>query len=158
MGAKKKNLSSFNKAVIPSAKQMRFGIVVSEWNEEVTEALYNGCVDTLLKNGAKEKNINRINVPGSFELTLGAQKLAMKKNIDAVICLGSVIQGETRHFDFICTAVAHGITTLNVVYNKPIIFGVLTTENMQQAMARSGGKHGNKGAEAAVTAIKMLAI
>lgn len=159
MASTLKNLSDFSSfSKIPSAKNIRFGIVVAEWNSEVTGALYKGAVETLIKYGAKEKNITTITVPGSFELTLGAQKLAAKKTIDAVITLGCVIQGETRHFDFICDAVANGITNLNIKYNKPVIFGVLTTNTQQQAKDRSGGKHGNKGDEAAVTAIKMVLI
>jgi 6,7-dimethyl-8-ribityllumazine synthase len=112
----------------------------------------------LLKYGAAEKNIVSVQVPGSFELSLGAQKMAEKTEIDAVICLGCVIQGETRHFDFICQAVADGITNVGLKYNKPVIFGVLTPNTQEQAMDRAGGKHGNKGDEAAITAIKMLAI
>lgn len=137
---------------------MRFGIVVSEWNTEITGALCQGAFDTLIKYGAKPSNIVREYVPGSFELTLGAQLMAMRHEFDAVICLGCVIQGETRHFDFICQAVAQGITNLNIEYNLPIIFGVLTPDTMQQAIDRAGGKHGNKGDEAAVTAIKMVAL
>lgn len=157
MPSKKKNISKHNSAKVPSAKKLRVGIVVSEWNPEITEALYDGALSTLLKYGAKKKNIIRTNVPGSFELTLGAQRFC-KKKMDAVICLGCVIQGETKHFDFICDAVANGITELNIKYNIPVIFGVLTTDNMSQALARAGGKHGNKGVEAAVTAIKMAGI
>lgn len=134
----------------------KFGIVVSEWNDQVTESLLTGAVETLLKHGVKKENIFRKNVPGSFELTLGAQWLAEIKEIDAVICLGCVIQGETRHFDFICDAVAHGITNVGLKFNKPVIFGVLTPDTLQQALDRAGGKHGNKGDEAAITAIKML--
>jgi 6,7-dimethyl-8-ribityllumazine synthase len=122
----------------------------------VTEALYSGAVETLLQQGAGRENIIRKTVPGSFELTLGAQWLAEKNSIDAVICLGCVIQGETPHFDYICQAVAHGITNVGLKYNKPVIFGVLTTLTLQQALDRAGGKHGNKGDEAAATAIKML--
>lgn len=143
---------------MPSAKGMRFALVVSEWNDEITYALRDGAIDTLLKYGAKEKNISVYYVPGSFELTAGAKWLADTKKYDAVICLGCVIQGETRHFDFICNAVAIGLTDLNTTYTIPFIFGVLTPENMQQAKARAGGKHGNKGVEAAVTAIKMVAL
>jgi 6,7-dimethyl-8-ribityllumazine synthase len=158
MSSKNKNLSDYNKATVASAKAMRVGIVVAEWNKEITEALYLGALNTLKKHGAKEKNITRINVPGSFELTLGAQMLARKKNIDAVICIGCVIQGETKHFDFICSAVAAGITQLNIIYQKPIVFGVLTPNNYKQAEERAGGKHGNKGVEAAITAIKMTTV
>jgi 6,7-dimethyl-8-ribityllumazine synthase len=143
---------------IPNAKAMRFGIVVSEWNHEITLALKDGAYNTLIKHGAEPDNILISFVPGSYELTLGAQLQLETQDVDAVICLGCVIQGETRHFDFICDAVAHGITNLNIKYLKPVIFGVLTPNNQQQAIDRAGGKHGNKGDEAAATAIKMLAL
>lgn len=135
---------------------MRFGIVVSEWNHEITLALKDGAYHTLIQHGALPENILISFVPGSYELTLGAQLLLETKAIDAVICLGCVIQGETRHFDFICDAVAHGITNLNIKYNTPVIFGVLTPNDQQQAIDRAGGRHGNKGDEAAATAIKMV--
>ena len=137
---------------------MSFGIVVSSWNREITENLYEGAIHTLLKAGAKKERLIRKDVPGSFELCLGAQFFAEYTNVDAVICLGCVIQGETRHFDFICSAVSNGLITLNLKYNKPFIFGLLTPDNLQQAKDRAGGKHGNKGDEAAVTAIQMLAL
>lgn len=156
MSSQDKNLSSFEGSEIKSAAEFRFGIVWSEWNHEITNALYKGAYDTLIKHGAKPDNIISKTVPGSFELVLGAQRLAMQLTVDAVICIGCVIQGETKHFDFICNAVANGITDLNIKHNKPVIFGVLTPDNMQQAIDRAGGKHGNKGEEAAVTAIKML--
>ena len=136
----------------------RFSIVVSEWNTEVTEALFSGAVETLVQLGVQKKNIIRTDVPGSFELSLGAQWQAQKDDVDAVICLGCVIQGETRHFDFICDAVANGITQVNLKYDKPVVFGVLTTDNQKQALDRAGGRHGNKGDEAAATAVKMLTI
>jgi 6,7-dimethyl-8-ribityllumazine synthase len=158
MSSALKNLSEFNTNNLPNITGKRFAIVVSEWNTDVTHALYNGAYETLLKYGAAEKNIVSVQVPGSFELSLGAQKMAEKTEIDAVICLGCVIQGETRHFDFICQAVADGITNVGLKYNKPVIFGVLTPNTQEQAMDRAGGKHGNKGDEAAITAIKMLAI
>jgi len=158
MSTKNKNLSAYNPNEIPSAKGMIFGIVVSDWNSNITHALLEGAYETLKKHGAKKDNIIVKHVPGTFELTLGAQFMAEYADLDAVICLGCVIQGETRHFDFICQSVTHGITELNMNYNIPFIFGVLTTENMDQASARSGGKHGNKGVEAAVTAIKMAAL
>lgn len=151
-----KSLSAHSSKNIQDISSKKFAIIVSEWNEEVTEALYSGAYQTLLDNGAKKENIVRKNVPGSFELTLGAQWCAQDESIDAVICLGCVIQGETRHFDFICDAVAHGITNVGLKYNKPVIFGVLTPDTQKQAMDRAGGKHGNKGDEAAITAIKML--
>lgn len=158
MSSSNKNLSTFEGTKIPDASSYKFGVVYAEWNYEVTNALKEGAIKTLLENGAKKENIIVKEVPGSFELTLGAQYLAEYSNVDAVICLGCVIQGETRHFDFICDAVAQGITNLNIKYNKPFIFGVLTPDNQQQALDRAGGKHGNKGDEAAVTAIKMLGL
>lgn len=134
----------------------KFAIVVAEWNEEITEALYEGAVAGLTGNGVKKSNIVRKNVPGSFELSLGGLWMAEEKKIDAVICLGCVIQGDTPHFDYICQAVAYGITEAGLKTRKPVIFGVLTTLNKQQALDRAGGKLGNKGEEAAITAIKML--
>lgn len=158
MSSVNKNLSQVEGSAVPSAQAFKFGIVYSEWNSEITMALKTGAEKTLLNNGALPENIFVKQVPGSFELTLGAQYFAEFTNVDAIICLGCVIQGETRHFDFICDAVAKGITDLNIKYNKPVIFGVLTPDNQQQALDRAGGKHGNKGDEAAVTAIKMLAL
>ncbi|HAA12395.1 MAG TPA: 6,7-dimethyl-8-ribityllumazine synthase [Cytophagales bacterium] len=158
MSSAEKNLSDYSNKNITDIQAKRFGIVVSEWNEAVTEALYTGAYETLLQHGAQKDNILRANVPGSYELTLGAQWMAQREDVDAVICLGCVIQGETRHFDFICDAVAQGVTNVNLKYNKPIIFGVLTPNTMQQALDRAGGKHGNKGDEAAITAIKMLGL
>jgi 6,7-dimethyl-8-ribityllumazine synthase len=134
----------------------KIAIVVAEWNEEITEALYEGAVASLTENGVKKNNIVRKNVPGSFELSLGGLWMAEEKNIDAVICLGCVIQGDTPHFDYICQAVAYGITEAGLKTRKPVIFGVLTTLNKQQALERAGGKLGNKGEEAALTAIKMI--
>ena len=134
----------------------KFAIVVSEWNEEVTESLYQGAYETLIAQGVSKDNIIKKMVPGSFELSMGAQWMAQIEEIDAVICLGCVIQGETRHFDFICDAVAHGVTNVSLKYNKPVIFGVLTPNTQKQALDRAGGKHGNKGDEAAITAVKML--
>jgi len=152
------NLSEYDPDSGPSADEMRFGIAVSDWNREITWALLDGAVKTLKKHGAKAKNIVVKHVPGSFELTLGAQFLAEYDDLDAVICLGCVIQGETPHFTYICQGVTQGITQLNMEYNIPFIFGVLTTLDQQQAADRAGGKHGNKGDEAAVTAIKMAAL
>ncbi len=158
MATNLKNLSTYDAQSIPNTKDMIFGIVVSEWNEQITEALCRGAVDSLLENGARMDNIIIKHVPGSFELTLGAQLLLENTDADAVLCLGCVIQGETRHFDFICNAAAESIMKLNTDYNTPVIFGVLTTNTIEQAQARSGGKHGNKGTEAAITAIKMIAL
>ncbi|MCU7373011.1 6,7-dimethyl-8-ribityllumazine synthase [Paucibacter sp. O1-1] len=136
----------------------KFAIVVAEWNSEVTEKLFEGAYQTLITYGAIAANIVRGNVPGSFELTLGAQWFAQRKDIDAVIALGVVIQGETKHNDYINHAVAQGITNVSLKTDKPVIFGVLTPNNMEQALERSGGVHGNKGDEAAMTAIKMLGL
>ena len=158
MSSRIKNLSSYNSSKIPSAGKMRFGIVVAEWNTEITESLYKGAEAILLKHGAKKKNIIRKNVPGSFELPLGAQFLAEYARVDAVICIGCVIQGETKHAEFISNAVSQGLVNLGIKYNKPFVFGVLTPNNMEQAKARAGGKYGNKGDEAAITAIKMAAL
>ncbi|MCJ7448156.1 MAG: 6,7-dimethyl-8-ribityllumazine synthase [Bacteroidales bacterium] len=152
------NLSAYDPGSIPNAGNMKFGIVVADWNADVTTALLDGAIRTLEKHGATEENIVVKHVPGSFELTLGAQFLAEYDDLDAVICLGCVIQGETPHFTFICQGVAQGITQLNLDYNIPFIFGVLTTGTKQQAIDRAGGKHGNKGDEAAVSAIKMAAL
>jgi 6,7-dimethyl-8-ribityllumazine synthase len=143
------------KSKINLAKK-KFAIVVAAWNEDITEALYEGAYQGLLSLGAKKSNVIRKNVPGTFELTLGAMWMAEKKDIDAVIVLGCVIQGETPHFDYICQAVAYGITEVNIKTRKPVVFGVLTTLNKKQAEDRAGGKYGNKGEEAAVTAAKML--
>lgn len=151
-----KNLSAQLAKSFKGLSKKKFAIVVSEWNDSVTEALYAGAYQTLRDYDVPKENILRKNVPGSFELSLGAQYMAAKKDIDAVICLGCVIQGETRHFDFICQAVANGITDVALKFDKPVIFGVLTPDTQQQALDRAGGKHGNKGDEAAITAIKML--
>jgi len=153
-----RNLSEYDPDIVPKADEMRFGIVVSDWNKDITFALLDGAVKTLRKHGAKEKDIIIKHVPGSFELTLGAQWLAEYDDLDAIICLGCVIQGETPHFTYICQGVTQGITQLNMEYNIPFIFGVLTTLDQQQALDRAGGKLGNKGDEAAVTAIKMAAL
>lgn len=158
MASTEKNLSDVKITRSAKLKKAKIGIVVSEWNEQVTESLYAGAHKTLLEAGISRAGIDRINVPGSFELSLGSQWMAERKDIDAVICLGCVIQGETKHFDFICDAVASGITNVGLKFNKPVIFGVLTTNNLKQALDRAGGKHGNKGDEAAATAIGMLAI
>lgn len=152
------NLSHYDSQSVPNAHKMRFGIVVSDWNSDVTWKLLEGALKTLKKHGAAEKNIIVKHVPGSFELTIGAQFIAEYDDVDAVICLGCVIQGETPHFTYICQGVTQGITQLNLEYNIPFIFGVLTVNNKDQALERSGGKHGNKGDEAAITAIRMAAL
>ncbi|MCQ0110100.1 6,7-dimethyl-8-ribityllumazine synthase [Zhouia amylolytica] len=158
MATENKNLSQYDKATIPSAKEFRFGIVVSEWNEQITDALYQGAKEALIDCGALESNIMKWDVPGSFELTFGAKKMIETQALDAVIAIGSVIQGETKHFDFVCSATANGIKDLNVRYDVPVIFCVLTDNTLQQAIDRSGGKHGNKGTEAAIAAVKMAAL
>ena len=152
------NLSAYDKASIPNAKQLRFGIVVSEWNSSITENLYDGAEKTLVDCGALQENIERINVPGSYELVYGAKQLLKKERFDAVIAIGCVIQGETKHFDFVCDAVSQGIKDLNILYNTPTIFCVLTDNTLQQSIERSGGKLGNKGVECAVAAIKMATL
>ena len=158
MATNHKNLSVYDKTRIPNAKDFRFGIVVSEWNPEITDGLFDGAISTLLDCGAKKERIIRWNVPGSFELTFGCKKMIATEKVDAVIAIGSVIQGETKHFDFVCSATAQGIKDLNVHLNTPVVFCVLTDTTLAQAQARSGGKHGNKGAEAAITAIKMASL
>ena len=157
MTKKNTNLSHFNKEEVPNAKGLTFGIVVSEWNGNITEGLYNGASDALIECGANANDIVRFDVPGSYELVFGA-KVAARNKPDAIICLGSVIQGETKHFDFVCNAVAIGIKDLNISLDMPVIFGVLTDNTMEQAENRSGGKYGNKGIEAAITAIKMAVL
>ncbi len=153
-----KNLSEYDFSTMPSAKGMRFGIVVAEWNSEITFAMCKGAKELLLKNGALESDIFIHTVPGSFELIAGSKWVAEQCNVDAVIAIGTIIQGETRHFDFICQGVAIGMSELNIKYDIPFIFGVLTTNNLEQAQDRAGGKHGNKGDEAAYTAIRMVAM
>ncbi|WP_248722262.1 6,7-dimethyl-8-ribityllumazine synthase [Seonamhaeicola sp. ML3] len=154
MATENKNLSAYDKATIPDANDFRFGIVVSEWNDSITEPLYQGAYDALIDNGVSPSNIVRWDVPGSFELIYGSKKM-QEQMVNAVIAIGSVIQGETKHFDFVCQGVAQGIKDLNVMHETPVIFCVLTDNNLEQAQARSGGKHGNKGTEAAIAAIKM---
>lgn len=158
MASSIKNLSDFSHIQVADASPYKFGIVVAQWNAEITGALLNGAIAGLEKHGVKEDNIKIIEVPGSFELISGADIILRDDSFDSVICLGCVIQGETRHFDFICNAVANGISNTSLKYNKPVIFGVLTTDNQQQALDRAGGIHGNKGEEAAITAIQMANI
>ena len=153
-----KNLSSTNLIENQVFKKFRIGIAVADWNIEITHALLNGAIDFLKEKGVKDKNIYVKFVPGSFELPLAASWLAKRKDIDSVITLGCVIQGDTRHFEFICDACAHGVMQVGLETNKPIVFGVLTTDNPKQAQERAGGKHGNKGIEAAETALKMLLV
>ena len=156
MATQGKNLSEYDKSQLPEAKNFRFGLVVSEWNETITQGLFQGAFDTLKENGVINENIVRWDVPGSFELIYGCKKMQQSYDmLDAIIAIGSVIEGETKHFDFVCQGVTQGIKDLNVLNDIPVIFCVLTDQNMQQAIDRSGGKYGNKGSEAAITAIKM---
>lgn len=158
MSSADKNLSVFTTEGLPDISNRKFAILVAEWNSEVTEKLFEGAYQTLITYGAQPGNIVRGNVPGSFELTMASQWFAQREDIDAVIALGVVIQGETKHNDYINHAVAQGITNVSLKYDKPVIFGVLTPNNMEQALERSGGVHGNKGDEAAITAIKMVGL
>lgn len=148
------NLSEYNADNVPNGSSYHFHLVVSEWNPQITFSLADGAKQTLIDAGVNKDNIKLLKVPGSFELIYGAKKAQLQKP-DAVIAIGSVIQGETKHFDFICHAVAQGIKDLNIHYDVPVIFCVLTDENFRQAQDRSGGKHGNKGVEAAITALQM---
>lgn len=152
------NLSSYDPHTIPSGEGKRIGIVVSEWNYTITGSLLNSAVNTLRKFGVRDEDIVVEHVPGSFELTYGAKLLIEKGAVDSVIMLGCVIQGETPHFTFVCDSVTQGCTELNLQNDVPVVFGLLTTLTLDQAKARSGGRHGNKGDEAAITALKMLAL
>lgn len=154
---KKTNLSSYDPTTVPNGKDYRIGIIAAEWNPEVTDTLLKGALDTLLEHGVKEENLIVRRVPGTFELSSAADIMLDSQYPDAVICIGCVIQGETRHFEFICQAVSQGITNVAIKHECPVIFSVLTTDTMQQALDRAGGKHGNKGIEGAITALKMLA-
>lgn len=158
MASALKNLSSYDADTLPTAENMIFGIVVADWNEHITHALYEGCVETLVKHGATAENIHTVQVPGAFELPVGARMLAGRYNCDAVICLGCVIKGETSHNEYINSAVAQGLTNMSLTSGRPFIFGLLTPNDEQQALDRAGGKHGNKGVEAATTAIRMAAL
>ncbi len=152
------NLSYYDKATIPNAKNFRFGIVVSEWNPEITDNLFLGAKEALLENGADSNNIIKWDVPGSFELIYGCKRMIETQKLDAIIAIGNVIQGETKHFDFVCDGVTQGIKDLNIKYDIPVIFCVLTDNTKQQSLDRSGGIHGNKGVECAIAAIKMAAL
>ena len=150
------NLSEYDFNSVPDGSEVTVGIVVAEWNKHITEKLLEGTCNTLEKHGVKAENIFVKRVPGSFELTFGAKKMAETKEVDAVIVLGCVVRGDTPHFDYVCSGVTQGITELNLMYDIPFIFGLLTTDTMQQSEDRAGGKYGNKGDEAAVTALKMV--
>jgi 6,7-dimethyl-8-ribityllumazine synthase len=156
MATELKNLSTYDHDSVPDGKGKRIGIVVSEWNRKVTNNLLQGTYNTLVKFGVSSDDIIIEYVPGSFELTFGARVLLEKANVDSVIILGCVIQGETPHFTFVCSSVTEGTTELNLRYDVPVVFGLLTTNTLDQAIARSGGRHGNKGDEAAITALKMI--
>jgi len=158
MASALKNLSQYDENNIPDCSNLSFGIIVSEWNKEITHALYEGCFDTLLKHGATEKNIHTAQVPGTFELPAGAKILASSKKVDAVICLGCVIKGETSHNEYINQSCATALATMSMATGKPFIFGVLTPNTAQQAKDRAGGKYGNKGVEAAITGIRMASL
>jgi 6,7-dimethyl-8-ribityllumazine synthase len=159
MATENKNLSQFDKKTLPNVSDCTFGIVVSNWNENITHNLFKGAYQTLIDCEVSEENIIKIDVPGSFELIYGASKLMKDKPfLDAIIVIGCVIEGETKHFDFVCQGVTSGIAHLNTLGTIPVIFCVLTDQNMQQSIDRSGGKLGNKGIEAAVTAIKLTSI
>jgi len=149
------NLSNYDKSILPNAVDFRIGIVVSDWNDEITHNLLQGALKTLISSGILKKNILVKHVPGSFELVFGAKKL-QNKNLDAVIAIGCIVKGETKHFDYVCKGVTDGIKDLNVLFDVPVVFCVLTDNNIKQSIDRSGGKFGNKGVEAAITAIKMI--
>lgn len=155
MATSEKNLSVYNKLIIKNPEKLKIGIAVSEWNPKITKALYKGALETLKENGILKEHIITLNVPGSFELIYASKRLVSSYKLDAVVAIGSVIQGETKHFDFVCNAVSLGIKDLNIKYDTPIVFCVLTDNTLQQALDRSGGKHGNKGVECAVAALKM---
>lgn len=152
------NLSDFDASELPDASEMEFGLVVAEWNAEITNSLAQGAISTLKACGAKGMKIKRFNVPGSMELTYGAKLLCQREKYDAIIVIGTVIQGETKHFDYVCQSVTHGVTELNLQYNTPVIYCVLTDNTIEQSRARSGGEHGNKGVECAVAALKMAGL
>lgn len=154
---KKTNLSEYDAAGIGDAGECIIGVIAAEWNAEVTDALLKGCMETLKENGMKDENILVARVPGTFELSSAADIMLQNKDMDAVVCIGCVIQGETRHFEFICQAVAQGLTNVALKHSRPVIFSVLTCDTMEQALDRAGGRHGNKGVEGAVTALKMCA-
>lgn len=158
MATAEHNLSNYDPTSVPSGAGLRFALVVSEWNRDVTDALRVGAKETLLKHGVDPDHVMEHWVPGSFELALGAQILLERGGLDGVICLGSVVRGETPHFDFVCHGTTHGIMSVGLKYNVPVIFGVLTDDTMQQALDRSGGKHGNKGVDCAVAVLKMAAL
>lgn len=151
------NLSEYDPTKVPSGKGKRIAVIYSEWNSEITYSLKNGAVNTLIKNGVEKKDIETFSVPGSFELIYGTSRLVKSEKYDAIISIGCVIRGDTPHFDYICEGVTSGLSQLNVTGNTPVIFGLITTNNLEQAKERSGGRLGNKGDECAVTALHMIA-
>lgn len=155
MASKYHNLSDYDINSVPDAKGMKIGLVVAEWNSNITDALMDGAIETLIKNGVAESDIKVLRVPGSFELIYGATQM-VKADVDAVIAVGCVVRGDTPHFDYICEGTTYGLAKLNTIQEKPVIYGLITTNDMQQALDRCGGKMGNKGDECAVTAIKMI--
>ncbi len=156
MATVNQNLSDFDLGEVSNAKDLRLGVVVSEWNRIITQSLLNGALEVFRSKGILERNIIVKWVPGSFELPLAAQFILEHNKLDGILTLGSVIEGETKHFDFVCNSCAIGVKDVGLKYNKPVIFGVLTDQNMQQAIDRSGGKYGNKGIETAVALLKMV--
>ncbi len=156
MASSQKNLDEHSLHGLKSIEGKKVAVIISDYHHEITSALFTGVESTLIEHGLSPEDLVKKIVPGAFELTLGAQYMASRSEIDAVICLGCVIMGETKHFDFICNSVAAGLTDVGLKFNKPAIFGVLTPNTMQQAKDRAGGKHGNKGVEAAIAAIKMI--
>ncbi len=157
MATKINNSFDLDSNNLSNIDKIKFGIVVSNWNKNITENLFNGAFDTLLKYGAKENNIKKLEVPGSFELVYGCKKM-QNENLDVIIAIGCVIKGETDHYDYICSSVSNGIAQLNIINDIPIVFCVLTDHNIEQSINRSGGKHGNKGVESAIAAIKIASI
>ena len=158
MASALKNISQYDESQLPDAGELRFGVVVADWNRDITHTLYEGCIDTLIKHGAQEDQIHTMQVPGTFELPAAGRILASSEKLDAVICIGCVIKGETKHDEYINNAVAQGLVNLSIATGLPYIFGVLTPNTHEQAQDRAGGKHGNKGVEAAVTAIRMATL
>ncbi|MFO7789233.1 MAG: 6,7-dimethyl-8-ribityllumazine synthase [Bacteroidota bacterium] len=156
MATQNRNLSDNQQRTYKDAANWKIGILTADWNPDITHALRDAAIDSLNKAGIKNTNIISKSVPGSFELVSGAKMMAEQTSVNAVICLGCIIQGETRHFDFVAAGVTDGLRELNIRYNIPFIFGVLTTNNQQQALDRAGGKHGNKGSEAAAAALHMI--
>ena len=156
MASKDNNSFKKKEFFLSNPKDVKIGIIVSRWNEKITKRLLEGSLSVLKKSGILNKNIVVKYVPGTFELSLGAQYLLDKNQIDGVICIGCVIKGETKHFDYVCQGATNGIMSLGLKYNKPVIFCVLTDENEQQSIDRSGGKHGNKGVECAIACLEMI--